>query len=336
MDTAPLAVQPVADRAKPSVSVIICAYADRRWALLEEAITSLQRQSSPPDEVVLVIDHNPQLQARAHEAFPGVRVMPNEDIQGLSGARNTGVRHATSDVLAFLDDDAAGHGDWLDTLVQPFDDPIVMGTGGSALPAWDGEAPAWLPPEFFWVVGASYVGLPVEPGPVRNPIGANMAFRREAFERAGSFTEGIGRVGRTPLGCEETEFSIRVRQAIPGAVILYLPAARVDHYVSPDRTTWRYFASRCWAEGISKALVTALVGDRDGLSSERSYVSRTLVRGFVTGLRDVGRGDRAGVARSGAIVAGLGITSAGFVRGRIAAWSRRRSDALTPARPPAA
>lgn len=317
--------QPAGERTMPSVSVIVCAYADRRWALLEQAVASILRQSRPAEEIVLVIDHNPELLARARADFPAARVVANEDAQGLSGARNTGVRHSTSELLAFLDDDAVGHVDWLDTLLRPFDDPAVIGTGGSALPAWDGPPPRWLAPEFFWVVGASYVGLPAQPAPVRNPIGANMAFRRDAFARAGAFTEGMGRVGRTPLGCEETEFSIRLRQAMPGAIILYLPAARVDHHVPADRTTWRYFASRCWAEGISKALVTDTVGGKDGLSSERSYVARTLGRGFLRGLRDAGRGERYGLARCGAIVAGLAITTAGFLRGRVAAWSRARS-----------
>lgn len=334
MAGAPPRAHPAGTAAKPSVTVIVCAYADRRWSQLEQAIESIERQSDPAAEIVLVIDHNPGLLERSLAAFPAARVLPNEDLRGLSGARNTGVRHSTSDILAFLDDDAAAHPDWLATLLPAFDDPMVMGTGGAALPLWEHAAPPWLPPEFLWVVGASYVGLPVTPAPVRNPIGANMAFRSEAFERAGAFTEGIGRVGRTPLGCEETEFSIRLRQAVPGAVVLYLPAARVEHHVSADRTTLRYFASRCWAEGISKALVTGLVGGRDGLSSERAYVVRTLGRGVGRGLRDAVRGDRSGLARSGMIVAGLGITVAGFARGQLAAWTdsrlRRRTAPAGP------
>lgn len=310
--------------AKLSVSVIVCAYTDRRWDLLVEAIESIRRQSEPAEQIVLVIDHNPELLDRSRATFPDAHVVPNEDTQGLSGARNTGVRHCIGDVLVFLDDDAAGHPDWLATLLAPFSDPLVMGAGGAALPAWEGAAPRWLPPEFLWTVGASYRGLPEQPGPIRNPIGANMAFRSEAFARAGAFTEGIGRVGRTPLGCEETEFSIRLRQTVPGAVILYLPAARVDHHVPSDRTTWGYYTSRCWAEGVSKALVTGLVGDKDGLSSERTYVVRALGAGVVRGVRDAVRGDLSGLARAGMIVVGLGCTTAGFARGRAAAWVRGR------------
>ena len=54
-----------------------------------------------------------------------------------------------------------------------------------------------------------------------------MAFRRAAVERVGGFIPGIGRVGVTPLGCEETELAIRLRQDDPRAVVLYVPGARV-------------------------------------------------------------------------------------------------------------
>ena len=318
-----------------TVSVVICAYTAARWALLSASIDSVLRQNHPADEIVLVVDHAPELFTRAEMAFPDVLVVPNDEAQGLSGARNTGVRRSAGEIIAFLDDDATAQPDWLERLVGAFDEPAVMGAGGLACPVWEGPRPSWLPQEFLWVVGASYEGLPKTSAPVRNPIGANMAFRREAFERAGSFTDGIGRVSTRPMGCEETEFSIRLRQAVPDAVVLHVPQARVDHHISRDRATWRYFLSRCWAEGASKALVTAIVGGTDGLSSERSYVGRTLPLGVLAGLGATGRGDPGGVARSAAIVAGLGVTTAGFVAGRVASRSLRRppTDDATPFAP---
>jgi glycosyltransferase involved in cell wall biosynthesis len=322
----------VVDR-PPVVSVVVCAYTERRWDLLTVAVESLMAQRRPADQVVLVIDHNEALLARARRAFPAVTVVANEQPRGLSGARNTGVQHSHGEVIAFLDDDARAHADWLAALVDALDRPAVMGAGGVAHPVWESRRPAWMPQEFLWVVGASYRGLPVGESPVRNPIGATMAFRREAFEAAGPFTDGVGRVGRIPLGCEETEFAIRVRQTRPGSVVLHVPGARVDHHIPAERATWRYFVSRCWAEGVSKARVSALVGSGDGLSAERSYVARTLPAGVLAGLREAARGDAAGLARSGAIVAGTAITAAGYVRGRVQSARRghrsstRRQDA---------
>jgi GT2 family glycosyltransferase len=311
----------------PSVSVIICAYTDRRWPVLVDAVASARAQEPAPLEVVLVIDHNDDLltRARAELASAGVAVVANAQRQGLSGARNTGVAKARGDVVAFLDDDAIARPGWLASLTAAYaSDAAVVGTGGVAVPRWETGKPDWFPEEFLWVVGCSYVGLPEQPAPIRNPIGANMAFRRAACTDAGGFSHGIGRVGKTPLGCEETELSIRVRAANHGATILQVPGAAVDHLVTAERVRWTYFRSRCWAEGLSKALVTDSVGHDQGLASERTYATRTLPLGVLRGLGDALRGDLSGLRRAGAIVAGLGITTAGFVRGTIA---RRRGEA---------
>jgi glucosyl-dolichyl phosphate glucuronosyltransferase len=133
------------------------------------------------------------------------------------------------------------------------------------------------------------------------------------------FREGVGRIGQRPLGCEETELCIRLRQRSPESRILLVPDAVVDHHVTPDRHGFAYFRQRCFAEGISKAAVTDQVGTGDGLSSERSYVTRTLPRGVVAGLRVALRGPsrRDGVGRAAAIVAGVAMTTAGYARGRL-------------------
>ena len=301
-------------RVPPRVSVVTCAYSDERWDSLVDAVVSAQNQDPPPHEVVVVIDHNHQLFSRAIRELPEARVLANEEARGLSGARNTGVRHAAGEIVAFLDDDARAQPGWLRALVRAFEDPAVIGAGGLALPEWASPPPAWIPAEFLWVVGCSYRGLPSTPAEIRNPIGANMAFRRTVLERVGGFTDGIGRVGRTPLGCEETELSIRARAATGGRIV-QIPDALVEHRVSADRTRWQYFRRRCWAEGLSKAVVSRSVGSDTALASERSYVMRTLPAGVWQGLADTSRGDRSGVARSGAILLGLTITAAGYLRG---------------------
>jgi GT2 family glycosyltransferase len=308
---------------------VICAYSDRRFKLLQAAVAAVLDQTSTNDEVVVVIDHNEQLLelARASLVNGGtknisgppapIRVIPNQNEQGLSGARNTGVSHAGGDLVVFLDDDAVPRSGWLSQLTQAFADPTVIGIGGLAAPAWEAAPPAWLPEEFHWVVGCSYKGLPQHPAEIRNPIGANMAFRRTVIEQAGGFTDGLGRVGRTPLGCEETEFSIRATR-VTGGRIMYEPQATVDHLVTVDRLQLRYFLRRCWAEGISKAIVSRLAGSEAALASERTYATRTLPLGVLAGVRDGFRGERNGFARAGAIIAGLTITAAGYLRGRVA------------------
>lgn len=300
------------------VSVVICTYTQQRWEALLSAVASVDRQTRQALETIVVIDHNSELLERASAALGNVQVMASSGEPGLSGARNTGVMAARGEIIAFLDDDAIADDTWLEELTRVYDDPDVVGAGGVARPRWDGGTnPRWLPEEFYWTIGCSYRGLPTQSAPIRNPIGANMSFRRAVFAQIKGFSSGIGRVGRTPLGCEETELSIRARRAHPGGVVLYVPTACVEHLVSPERSSWRYFRSRCWAEGLSKALVTEEVGSTDALSSEWTYTLRTLPTGALLGLLDAVRGDLTGLRRSGAILAGLLVTVAGYLRGRL-------------------
>ncbi|HYZ30190.1 MAG TPA: glycosyltransferase family 2 protein [Thermoleophilaceae bacterium] len=305
------------NQVQPGVSVVICSYTDARWDALAAAVEALGSQTRRPLEVILSIDHNPALVERATQAFPRALVVRNDEHEGLSGARNTGIRHATGEVVAFLDDDAQPDPDWLETLASVFEDPEVVGAGGVALPDWvEGAPAAWLPAEMYWVVGCSYRGLPTQTGEIRNPIGANMAFRRATLRAVGGFTDGIGRIGAVPLGCEETELSIRAR-ARTGGKVLHVPDARVRHQVTASRVTWRYFLSRCWAEGLSKSLVASRVGSGPALASERRYATRVVPRGIARNLGQAVRGDRGAAARAVAIAAGLAAASAGYVVGTL-------------------
>ena len=313
-------------------SVIICAYTIERWMELCEAVKSSLTQDPAPLEVIVVIDHNPELYNRARQRFLAwsdtVTVLENLFERGLSGARNTGIESSTAAVVAFLDDDAEAAPGWIANLLLAFNDSSVMVAGGGITPVWQTTSPRWFPEEFNWVLGCSYTGLPTVTAPVRNPIGANMAFRREVFEQVGGFRAGLGRVGKHPLGCEETELCIRTRQMWPDSVNMYEPAAKVRHHVPDTRGRLRYFRSRCYAEGLSKARMTGLVGANDGLSSERTYVTRTLPIAVVRGLFDAAKGDVSGLGRSGAVVVGLGSTMAGFVAGKVL---DRRPATATPA-----
>jgi len=304
-----------------SCSVIICAYTLDRWGDLRQAVDSIRRQTAVPGEIVVVCDHNPELLDRARAELPGCLVVPNSEERGLSGARNSGIAAASRDIVAFLDDDAVAEGTWLEALLRCYADDQVLGVGGAIVPIWINGRPAWFPGEFLWVVGCTYRGMPTYTASIRNLIGANMSFRRTVFSHVGGFRTGIGRVGKRPLGCEETELCIRVLQHYPDSVLLYEPTASVGHRVPASRSRVSYFWSRCYAEGLSKALVSRLVGADAGLSSERVYTFRTLPRGMLHGVFDALGGDLSGLSRSITIGAGLGATTAGYVVGIRAAKS---------------
>lgn len=301
-----------------SVSVVICAHTEERWDDTLAAAASVLTQSHTAKELIVVVDHSPHLYERLKSALPDATVTESREARGLSGARNTGVALAAGEIVAFLDDDAAAEPGWLQGLVEAYSDPAVVGVGGLTLPKWDGGRPSWFPGEFDWVVGCSYLGMSAHRTPVRNLLGANASFRREIFAGVGGFTNGLGRsVAKLPLGCEETEFCIRIGQRLPDKVLVTDDRAVVRHRVPEVRSRFSYYRTRCYAEGLSKAMVSLRVGTHDGLSTERRYAIRTLPLGVARGLLDALCGRGAGLARAGAIIAGFSYAAAGYAVGTI-------------------
>ncbi|MGV9264737.1 glycosyltransferase family 2 protein [Kitasatospora sp. NPDC003701] len=323
MNTVPMSGPGTAPGPAPTLSVVVCSYTLDRWDDLCAALDSIRAQLRRPDETVVVVDHCPALTARLADR-PGLRLVESPEKPGVSGARNTGVTLARGEVVAFLDDDAVAEPDWTQRLLAGYRDPTVLGVGGRVDSWWETGRPGWFPPEYDWVVGCSYPGAPEATGAVRNFIGANMSFRRAAVVAAGGFRSDLGRIGTSPFGCEETELCLRLTAGHPGGELRYEPAAVVRQHVPPARTTWRYFSSRCYAEGRSKAVVARYAGTRSALSSERRYVRRTLPAAVLGAL------GRRRLRAAGALGAGACLAAAGYATGRLS-----RADAGAATAPPA-
>lgn len=309
-----------------SVAVVVCAYTEKRLEILTACLSQVVRQAEIDDEVVLVVDHNEGLRLAAL-AIQGVRVVANSHARGLSGARNTGVECTEAPVLIFLDDDAIPQDGWLSNLRAAVAHLKADVVGGAVQPAWE-RKPAWFPDEFGWVVGCDFIGMPGDGGQIRNPIGASMAIRRTAFTAVGEFTSTMGRIGTLPVGCEETEFCIRLRQHDPSTTIVRSTTSVVDHQVPSERGTVRYFLSRCYHEGRSKSALSTLVGRGDSLSTERSYVTNTLAAGFRRHLGSAPTGGISEIACAGAILLGLGSTVTGYGVQTVRTWYRTRHAAI--------
>jgi GT2 family glycosyltransferase len=296
-------------------SVVICAWTLDRFDQVLGAVASTVHQSPRPAQVLVVADHNAVLATRLRTALQDfgstVTVLENAHAAGLSGARNTGAAAAVGDVVAFLDDDAVARPGWLAALLDAYaEGPDVLAVGGAARASWAHGRPTWFPEEFDWVVGCSYRGLPDVTAEVRNLIGANMSYRSHVFADVGPFREDLGRLGNRPVGCEETEFGIRLRRRVASARCLYLPHAQVEHHVPAQRTSLAYFIRRCYAEGLSKARMGGPRRGRD-LDTERRYVRHVLplaLRENVRGARGPG-----GWRRGGALLLGLSATTAGYL-----------------------
>ena len=129
----------------PTISVTIAAFAMERWDNIQQAVWSVQAQTVPVLETIVVVDHNPALFDRVQREIPDVTVVPNVSSQGASGARNCGVAASKGEVIAFLDDDAVASPNWLEMLVHHLEDPNVVGVGRQASPALGEFPPALVP-----------------------------------------------------------------------------------------------------------------------------------------------------------------------------------------------
>ena len=313
------------DRTHLRASAIICCYTQDRFDLVLDAIDSLLDQTIAAHEVIVVVDHNALLAQRLRAARPHVRVVESDEDVGISGARNAGLKAASGDVVTFLDDDATAERDWLAGLLEAYRDHDVIGAGGAGIPRWDATQPTWLPHEFYWVIGCSWVGLPDTAAPTRNLTGPGMSFLRAACLAVGGFAGEFYSTDRE-IFCEETEFSIRLTQHFPGRKLIYVPDVRAHHCVPRERTTVRYFLGRCWREGRAKRITARLVGADAGLSRERAHLTRVLPRACLTALRDLVRGDRSALGRAAALIGGTFVTALSFALPRRAPDSRRSRE----------
>ena len=236
------------------ITVIVCTY--NRCHLLAKALESIA-ESKVPESVqweVLVVDNNStdvtrEVVGRYRERYPGRFRYVLEPGQGLSHARNAGIRESRGEVLAFTDDDVVVETTWLWNLVSPLKSEELAGCGGRIIPVWNQPLPRWLALDALLLAGP-FVALDLGPVPValtQAPVGANMAFRKDMFERYGGFRTDLGRVGDSLRSGEDTEFAQRLLDH--GAQIQYQPEAVVRHPVPENRLRKDYLLSWYFCHG---------------------------------------------------------------------------------------
>jgi glucosyl-dolichyl phosphate glucuronosyltransferase len=311
-----------------------------RWALIERAVESARAQTVRPESVVVCVDLNEALFARAldhwselatADSVPVVVVANATEEEphlravhlrthgtsrrfGGGAARNVGAAEVTADIIAFIDDDAWGESNWLETLLQHYGNPAVVAVGGASLPYYETARPSWFPNNFDWVFGCSYSGLPTEAGPLGHLIGANMSVRRCAFEAIGGFTGS---------DFDDLNLCLRLTKQFGREGVIYDPRSIVRHFVTKQRVTWRYFYRRCYIVNREKVRVLADVGAAANLTAEREFVAMSITKELGALLGSGAAGNRAALTQIGAMMAGVGLAGAGYAHGLLRRFARR-------------
>jgi glucosyl-dolichyl phosphate glucuronosyltransferase len=239
------------------ISAIICTY--NRQKYLYQVLESIKNQSLHPQfyEIIVVNNNstdNTELICQTYRKDnPELNfIYVSESEQGLSAARNRGIKEATGKFITFIDDDALPEKDFLRTIFDYLEqNPEVTAVGGKILLKYEQEKPGWLTPYLSSLFG--YFNPGNKTGKFkknRYPRGSNMSFRKFVFDQVGLFDTKLGRKGSDMQGSEEKELFARINKM--NFVVRYLPSAIVYHFVPPERTTTEFVRKQAISYGRSE------------------------------------------------------------------------------------
>ena len=259
-----------------------------RAAYLAVTLDSLRRQrTAAPHELLVVDDGATDATPEVAERF-GARLIRHGERRSLNAARNTGLREAGADLIAFVDDDVLVPPRWLDALVEgAARHPDAEAFGGPIFARFEGHTPRACGREDPPITTLDLGGEDVEAEMV---WGANFAVRRSAIERIGEFDETLDR-GHG----DEEDWLMRLRAA--SGRIVYLADAGLDHRRSQDDSGLRPLARAAYQRGRGARSNDLRLGKAPALAHELRVlagcgwhtVRRACPQGVIMGAHAAGR-----------------------------------------------
>jgi glycosyltransferase involved in cell wall biosynthesis len=249
----------------PTLSVIVCTY--NREEYIGECLTRLASQNIDKTtyEVLVINNNSTDNSQRVIDSIARKYSEINflsfiEEKQGLTYARNRGIKESSGVILSFLDDDAFADSDYCARIIESFaKHKTIAAIGGKIVPKYESEEPRWMSPYLLPLVASLDLGNEARPFRyMKFPIGANMAFRKSAFEKYGIFDTELGRRGAVLEGGEEKEMFIRLKKA--KEEIWYFPGIAVSHIIPAHRV------KKSYVKGLAKGVGTS---ERKRISKER-------------------------------------------------------------------
>jgi len=267
----------------PKISIVICTY--NRAHLLPDTLNSLLNNTAPASRYeILIIDNNSSDHTHA-VAKDIINKYPENNIkyitesrQGLSYARNRGIREASFPLIAFFDDDIIADEKLISNWLEFFGKyPEAIGGGGKILVQFDAPEPGWVPGILYTLFGKHDHGKKIKKYTRGNyPFGGNMVFRAEIFEKFGTFNTQLGRKGDELNGAEEKEFFYRISRE--EGDIFYVPDAVLWHRAGPERINEHFIRKQ--AMGIGKSIAVML--DNGSFVKKTGKYSSELFKWFIS------------------------------------------------------
>lgn len=231
----------------PVLTIVVCTYNREEW--LPGCLSSLEQQCADDTVEVLVIDNNstdatPRIAHEFTDRLPNFKYI-FEGTQGLSHARNRGFKEAFGQFVAYIDDDARAHPDWVNAIIHFFEThPDASGAGGQHNAFSLVPIPAWFPKEY----GCRSLGNETRLLQKGEWIsGTNMVFRKSALIDVGGFDTSIGMSGDKVSYGEETNLTLKMLKR--GMQIYYCAEMCVDHAILPYKLKLRWLLRSNFANG---------------------------------------------------------------------------------------
>lgn len=261
------------------LSAVICTY--NREKYIYNVLRSIAENDFSKDgyEIVLVnnncTDNTEAECLRFKNDFPDVAFHCfHEPNQGLSYARNCGIRESKGDIIIYVDDDAVVNKEYLRTYAEFFSRcHEAAAAGGPITPQYETEEPEWMSHYTrMLLTGALDLGSKEREFPKGAfPGGGNVAYRRSVFDQIGLFNVELGRKGNSLIGAEEKDLFDRMGSQ--GMKFYYLPNAILYHIIPEHKLTKDYLKRLSLGIGQSERYRTKII-------SEKKYYRR-LIQEFV-------------------------------------------------------
>ncbi len=214
-----------------AISIVVNTY--NRGALLRDTLTALSELHHRCFEVIVVNGPSTDCTAAVIEDFAGRVKAVSCPEANLAVSRNRGIREAAGEVVAFIDDDAVPHPDWLLALEREYTHPDVGAVGGFTIDnsgvayqcrktLCDRFGNAYYPSEFLDERQLCTPQAPLYP----SLLGTNSSFRLAALRQIGGFDHSYAYL------LDETDVCLRLVDA--GYRVIYAPDALVFHQYAPS------------------------------------------------------------------------------------------------------
>lgn len=209
-----------------NVSFVIIAH--KSSGTLESCLASVEKIATDQDELILVLN-NPDLRTRAIAEKHARWKLIDEKNPGPAFARNAGARHATKELVCFLDSDVGLNLGWHQAVENKFNNPWIVAGQFKIVPQNDGSLLSTLKRFQYLNFDARFFKNYADIFPIIDS--ANLVIRREWFLNLQGFNTDLRYL-------EDTEFSLRLLRE--GADLFFDTHHMVTEFTDSEETLWGY------------------------------------------------------------------------------------------------